>query len=178
MPTKKRYSCFTTTIGICFLASIATAFAEVRAETGGIAIGGNVSGSTLVIGISQQKVDELVRDAKRPLEELTAQQRDNIILLKEKLDINERQVHAALAIIGENDVPQERWAAKLVEIAERFKDLQATTSVRAGDNLKIAALKTGAQKAIETGRLADADVLLADVEMEQKSNLERFAAAG
>ena len=36
----------------------------------------------------QAKVDELVRDAKRPLEELTAQQRDNIALLKEKLDLN------------------------------------------------------------------------------------------
>jgi outer membrane PBP1 activator LpoA protein len=45
-------------------------------------------------------VDELVRDAKRPLEELTSQQRENIALLKEKLDLNERQVRAALGILG------------------------------------------------------------------------------
>ena len=165
MPAVKHYPSFVAALGMCFLVSIAAAFAEVKADTGSIAIGGSVTGSTLVIGIPQQKVDELVRDAKRPLEELTAQQRDNIVLLKEKLDLNERQVHAALAILGENDIPQERLAAKLVEIAERFKDLQATTSVRPGDNPKIAVLKTDAQKAIEAGQLADADALLADVEV-------------
>jgi len=67
------------------------------------------------------------------LEELTTQQRDNITLLKEKLDLNERQVRAALGILGENDIPPERLAAKLVEIAERFRDLQATASVQPAD---------------------------------------------
>jgi hypothetical protein len=43
---------------------------QVRAEPGGIAIGGNVTGSTVIISIPQEKVDELVRDAKRPLEGL------------------------------------------------------------------------------------------------------------
>jgi hypothetical protein len=76
--------------------------------------------STVIIGIPQEKVDELVRDAKRPLEGLTSQQRENIALLKEKLDLNERQVRAALGILGENDIPPERLAAKLVQIAERF----------------------------------------------------------
>jgi hypothetical protein len=95
---------------MCFLASIAAADAQVKADTGGIAIGGSVTGSTVIIGIPQEKVDELVRDAKRPLEELTTQQRDNIVLLKEKLDLNVRQVHAALAVLGENDIPPERQA--------------------------------------------------------------------
>ena len=71
---------------------------------------------------------------RRPLEELTAQQRENIALLKEKLDLNERQVRAALGILGENNIPPEQLAAKLVEIAERFKDLQATASAQPGDN--------------------------------------------
>src|SRR3974390_1889108 len=170
----KRYPCFIAALSMCFFASMGPACAEVKADTGSIAIGGNVTGSTLNIGIPQQKVDELVRDAKRPLEELTAQQRDNILLLKEKLDLNGRQVRAALAILGENDVPQDRLAAKLVEIAERFKDLQATTSVRPGDNPKIAALKAKAQKAIEAGELAEADDLLADVEVEQGRDLDRI----
>src|SRR5262249_25893400 len=104
---------------------------------------------TVIIGIPQEKVDELVRDAKRPLEELTTQQRENIVLLKEKLDLNERQVRAALGILGENDIPPERLAAKLVEIAERFKDLQTTASAQPGDDPKIAALRTDAQKAID-----------------------------
>src|SRR4029077_21251843 len=108
-------------------------------------------------------------------EELTIQQRDNIGLLKEKLDLNERQVRAALGILGENDIAPERLAAKLVEIAERFKDLQATASDQPGDDPKIAALKADAQKAIEAGALAKADALFADVEMEQKRALARFA---
>src|SRR5262245_30288777 len=66
-----------------------------------VAIGGSVSHSTINIGLSQEKVEELVRDSKRPLEELTAQQRENIALLKEKLDLSEGQVRRALDIIGE-----------------------------------------------------------------------------
>src|SRR5246127_3822827 len=120
----KRHLSFIAALGMCFFASITAAHAQVRADTGGIAIGGSVTSSTVIIGIPQEKVDELVRDAKRPLEELTTQQRENIALLKEKLDLNVSQVRAALGIVGENDIPPERLAAKLVEIAERFKTLR------------------------------------------------------
>src|SRR5437870_8219660 len=172
----KRHLCFLAALGMCFLALNTTARAQqVSADTGGIAIGRDVIQSTVVIGIAQEKVDELVRDAKRPLEELTTQQRENIALLKEKLDLNERQVRAALGILGENDIPPERLAAKLVEIAERFKDLQATASAQPGDDPKIVSLKANAQKAIEAGQLVQADALLADVEMEQRHDLDRLA---
>jgi len=166
---------FVAALGMCFVASITVAYAQVRADTGGIAIGGSVTGSTVIIGISQQKVDELVRDAKRPLEELTTQQRENIALLKEKLDLNERQARAALGILGENDIPPERLAAKLVEIAERFRDLQATALAQPGDSPTIITLKAEAQKAIEAGELSKADALLADVETEQRRSLDRVA---
>src|SRR5262249_30792447 len=163
-------------LGMYFFAVNPTAPAQkVKAETGGVAIGRDVIQSTVVIGIAQEKVDELVRDAKRPLEELTTQQRENIVLLKEKLDLNERQVRAALSILGENDISPERLAAKLVEIAERFKDLQATASAQPGDDPKIAALKTDAQKAIDAGDLVKADALLAEIEMEQRRSLDRLA---
>src|SRR6266699_4181910 len=162
-------------LGMYFFALNTTAHAhQVKAETGGIAIGRDVIQSTVVIGIAQEKVDELVRDAKRPLEELTTQQRENIALLKEKLDLNERQVRAALGILGENDIPPERLTVKLVEIAERFKDLRTTASAQPGDDPKIAALKTDAQKAIEAGQLAEADALLANVEMEERHGLDRL----
>src|SRR5499427_6998797 len=171
----KRHLSFVAALGMCFFASIAAAHAQVKADTGSIAIGGSVTGSTVIIGVPLEKVDELVRDAKRPLEELTTQQRENIALLKEKLDLNERQVRASLGILGENDIPPERLAAKLVEIAERFKDLQATASAQPGDDPKIAALKTDAQRAIDAGELAKADAFLADVEMEQRHALDRLA---
>jgi hypothetical protein len=164
-----RHLSFVAALGIGLFGSITTAHAQVKADSGSIAIGGSVTGSTVIIGIPQEKVDELVRDAKRPLEELTTQQRETIGLLKEKLDLNERQVRAALGILGENDIPPERLSAKLVEIAESFKALKATASAQFGDDPKIAALKADAQKAIEAGELAKADALLANVETEHGS---------
>src|SRR5262249_9235469 len=74
----KRHLSLFAAVGMCFLASINATHAQVRADTGSIAIGGSVTSSTVIIGIKQEKVDELVRDAKRPLEELTTQQRENI----------------------------------------------------------------------------------------------------
>jgi tetratricopeptide (TPR) repeat protein len=170
----KRHLSFVAALGICVFAANTHA-QQIKSETGSVAIGGSVTSSTIIIGIPQEKVDELVRDAKRPLEELTTSQRENIALLKEKLDLNVGQVRAALGILGENDIAPERLAAKLVEIAERFKDLQATASARPGDDPKIATLKTDAQKAIEAGDLAKADALLADVETEQRRALDRLA---
>src|SRR5262249_55057167 len=172
----KRHMRFIATLGVCFVALNTTTHAQqVKVDTGGIGIVGPVTSSTIITGVPFEKVDELVRDAKRPLEELTTQQRENIALLKEKLDLNERQVHAALGILGENDIPPERLAGKLVEIAKRFKELQTTASAQPGDDPKIAALKTDAQKAIEAGELAKADALLANVETEQRRALDRFA---
>jgi tetratricopeptide (TPR) repeat protein len=173
-PAVKQCLFFIAASGMCVVASFSAAFAQVKSDTGSIAIGGSVTASTITIGISQQKVDELVRDAKRPLEELTAQQRDNIVLLKDKLDLNIRQVQAALTILGENDIPPERLATKLVEIALRFRDFQATAA-RPADDPKIAALNTNVGKAVESGQIVEADALLANVEMEQRRRLERLA---
>src|SRR5262245_26819165 len=104
----KRHVFFVAALGMCFFATNTTVHAQqVQADTGGIAIGRDVIQSTVIIGIPQEKVDELVRDAKRPLEELTTEQRERIALLKEKLDLNLGQVRTALAILGENDIPPE-----------------------------------------------------------------------
>src|SRR5215467_426209 len=171
----KRHLSFVAALGMCFFGSIIAAYAQVRADTGSIAIGGSVTSSTVIIGIPQGKVDELVRDAKRPLEELTTQQRENIALLKEKLDLNERQVRAALGILDENDIPPERLTAKLVEIAESFKALRETASAQPGDSPRIVSLRAKAQKAVEAGELAKASELLADVVAEQTRSLDRLA---
>src|SRR5260370_19080401 len=106
----RRHLSFVAALGMCFFPSITTVHAQVRADTGSIAIGGNVTSSTVIIGIPQEKVDELVRDAKRPLEELTTQQREKIALLKDKLDLNECQWRAALGALGDKDMPPQRLA--------------------------------------------------------------------
>jgi outer membrane PBP1 activator LpoA protein len=127
--------------------------------------------ASLGIYVPPEQLAALVRQAA----DLSETQKKVIAKLEDELDLNQRQIRAALGVLGENDIPPERLAAKLVEIAERFKDLQATASAQPGDNPKIAALKTDAQKAIEAGELANADALLADVETEQRQALDRFA---
>ena len=164
----------------CFASSPIAHAQQIKADTGGVAIGGGIMWSTVstvtnITGVPEEKVDELVRNRTLTLEELTTQQRDNIALLKEKLDLNERQVRAALDILGEANVPPERLAAKLVEVTKRFKVLQATASAQPGDGPTIAALRADVQKAIKAGELAKADALLADVETEQRRALDRLA---
>src|SRR5262245_7517165 len=165
---------------LCFIASLiiylfglnaAVDAQQIKADTGGIAIGGSVTGSTINIGVPPEQLAALVRQAA----DLSETQKKVIAKLEDELDLNQRQIRAALSILGENDIPPERLAAKLKEIAERFKDLQATASAQPGDDPEIAALKTDAQKAIEAGELAKADALLADVETEQGRALDRFA---
>jgi len=168
---KSRLS-FIGALGICLCASMTATYAQqIRAETGGIAIGGSVSGSTINIGIPPEQLAALVRQAT----DLSDTQKKVIAKLEDELDLNQRQIRAALGILGENDIPPERLATKLVEIAERFKDLQATASAQPGDDPKIAALKGDAQKAIEAGELARADALLANVETEQRRALDHLA---
>jgi hypothetical protein len=165
----KRHLCFIAALGMCFFASNTHA-QQVKADTGGIAIAGSVASSTIIIGIPLEKVDELVREAKRPLEDLTVQQRENIALLKEKLDLNEHKVRATLGILGENNIPLERLIDKLIEIAENFKVLQerwpqtvVVRGVLSKTDPHVFTLNADARRAIERGDLAKADALLADV---------------
>jgi hypothetical protein len=168
----KRHLSFVAALGLCFFALITAAYAQqIRAETGSIAIGGSVTGSTINIGVPPEQLAALVQQAA----DFSETQKKVIAKLEGELDLNQRQIRAALSILGENDIPPERLAAKLVEIAERFKELQATALAQPGDDPKIAALKIDARKAIEAGELAKADALLAEVETEQRRALDRLA---
>ena len=70
---------------------------------GGVAVGGNATGP-ITIGVPPDKVEELVQLRTKPLEDLSQSQKDTIALLKEKLDLNQRQVKSALEILGEANV--------------------------------------------------------------------------
>ena len=167
---------FALALGLWLPALCPAAHAQgIRADTGGIAIGGNVTGSTINIGLPLEKIEAVVRERTKPLEELTASQRDTIGLLKEKLDLNERQIRAALDIVGEKDIPREHLTAKLAEVAERYKELLAAAAQQPGDTPAVAARKAEAQQAIDAGELAKADELLALVETEQRQAFDRAA---
>jgi outer membrane PBP1 activator LpoA protein len=156
----------------CARARIACAqVKDVKADSGSVAIGGNVSSSTINIGIPPEVLASLVRQSA----DLSDAQKKNISDLERKLDLNQRQIRAALDILGEANVATEQLGAKLVEIAERFRALQATASALPGDTPKVIALKAEAQKAIDVGELARADTLLAEVDAEQSQALDRLA---
>jgi len=170
----KRRLYFAAALAAGLSASIPIARAQdVWAGEGSVAIRGNVTWSTINVGVPLEKIDALVKERTKPLEDLTASQKQAIDLLQEKLDLNERQTRAALDILGEKDIPREALAAKLVEIAQGYKTLRATALAQPGDDPGIAALKADAQKAIEAGELAKADALLADIEAEQQRALDR-----
>lgn len=162
--------------GFASLCSAQLLGSRTEATSCAAAIGGNVSGTTIsvVCGIPAEILDKLVRARTELLEEVVSANRETISLLKQTLNLNERQIRAALDILGEKDIPPEQLAAKLVEIAERYKELLAFAAGQPGDTPAIAALKAEAQKAIDAGELAKADELFAAVETEQRQALDHI----
>src|SRR5215813_5960316 len=125
-PTMKRHLSFIATFGICFFASIPAAYAQVRADTGGIAIGGNVTGSTLNIGVPPEQLAALVRQWGAASES----QNKLIGKLERELDLNRRQIQAALKVLDEANVEPEDLGAKLVEVVERYKELLSSAATQ------------------------------------------------
>ena len=154
-----------------FGASPRAAAQTLSAETGGVVIGRDVRNSTINIGTPPEELKAL----NKLYGDLSEAQKKLIAELEQKLSLNQRQVQAALTILGEANIPPEDLGWKLVEVAGRFKDLRATASPQPGDDPKIAALKIETSKAIEAGKLAEADALLARIEAEQTRALDRQA---
>jgi tetratricopeptide (TPR) repeat protein len=156
------------------LAPIPLAHAQkVSADNNSLAIGGAVTNSTINIGIPAEQLAALVRQSA----DLSEAQKKLIAKLEDELDLNQRQIKAAFAILGDANVAPRDLASRLIEFAERFKDLQLAASAKAGDDPKVAALRQGAQAALEAGDLERADGLLAEIETEQKGTLERLAVS-
>jgi tetratricopeptide (TPR) repeat protein len=147
----------------------------IDAREGSVGIGGNVTYSTITIGVPAEKIEELIRSRTKDLGDLAESQQETIAQLKQTLSLTQGQVSHALKILGEANIPPEQLAAKLEEIAEKFKDLQQAAAAQPGDDAKITALKAGAQKAIQDGQLGKADEVLADIEKAQTEALDRLA---
>ena len=77
---------------------------SVKAESSGIAVGGNVSGSILTIGIPSEQLEHLVATRTKELTERSEEQKKLIDRLEKDLDLNERQISAALEIVGERNI--------------------------------------------------------------------------
>ena len=160
---------------VWFFASSPLATAQtLSAESGGVVIGRAAKDTTINIGIPPEQLAALLKLSA----DLSETQKKLIAELEQKFALNQQQVRAALAILGEANTAPERLGSKLVEVAEGFKGLGATASPQPGDDPKIAALKIDARKAIDAGKLAEADALLATIEADQRRVLDRaFDAA-
>jgi tetratricopeptide (TPR) repeat protein len=136
----------------------------------------NIGGSNRqenISGVAPEVLAAIVQQNAERSEE----QKKLIAQLESTLDLNQRQVQAALDILNEKNIPPERLASKLIEIAEQFKALQEQiASTQAGDDARIATLKADARKAVDAGDLSQADALLAQIETRQREALDRLAA--
>ena len=82
---------------------------DVKADHGSVAIGGSpVNSPITIIGVPPEKLEGLISERTKQLSERTEEQKQLIGLLKDKLQLNERQVEKALEIVGERNVPPER----------------------------------------------------------------------
>ena len=108
---------------VWFFASSPLAAAQtLRAESGGVVIGRDAKDTTINIGIPPEQLAALLKLSA----DLSETQTKLIAELEQKFALNQQQVRAALAILGEANIAPERLGSKLVEVAERFKDLRAT----------------------------------------------------
>jgi tetratricopeptide (TPR) repeat protein len=140
-------------VSVGLLAPISHTFAQncdLKAEGGSIGICGDVRDSKIIVGVPEEKLDELVRERTKPLEDLTVSQKDTISLLKEKLDLNERQVRDALDIVGEKYTPP--LGEALVRVAGDYRRLQAQVSALNPDNPSARALVDEAKHELNEGR--------------------------
>jgi tetratricopeptide (TPR) repeat protein len=128
---------------------------------------------TNINGVAPEVVTELVKQHGKH----SALLEEKIGLLAEALALKDGQVRAALKIVYDADVPSEQQGPKLIEIAERFKALLATSLATSGDTPKIVGLKNDVRASIEAGDLASADELLVQIEAEQRRSLQRQTAA-
>src|SRR4051812_27699045 len=150
---------------------MALSHTTVSADRNSIAAGRDVN----IIGIPTETLPAIIAAATGPLERLTGEQRATIAKLEEQLGATREQVLAFFRIIGEAGVPPESMGARLVEVAERHKDLLAQVQAEPGDEPAVARLKAQAHEALEHGDLDRADALLAEVAVAQAADLDRRA---
>ncbi len=115
----------------------------------------------------------MITEALKREQKLTDEQRKAIADLEGKLGVSAGALRAFFRTLGEAEVPPERQEARLVEIADRYRQLLTELAAAPGDDPKIAALKAEAKAALDAGALERADELLARVQAAQDAALER-----
>ncbi len=145
---------------------------EVRSEGGGLAVGGNITGSQISIGISADKLPGIIEAATKDWRLLSDQQKSTIHDLKKRLGVNEAALRAFFITIGASEVPVDQLEQKLLEIAGNYKGLLDKVKPEPDDDQKITEIKNAVRDSLEAGRLDRADELLDQLQNLQDAGLE------
>jgi hypothetical protein len=152
---------------------------RIEATNCATAIAGNADGARIqnICGLPPEvfeaitnefrKAQQDLRDSNQVLRDLSEAQKTRIDELKKTLDLSDGQFRAAFEAFGENGVPPNQQLARLIEIAQRYKELSSQSQVQTGDTPAIIALKGKSDDAIKGGRLAEAETILAQIDAEQ-----------
>jgi hypothetical protein len=108
---------------------------------GGVAVGRDIVNSPVSIGIPPEQLPEIIEAATKDWRNLSDQQKQTIDDLKNQLGVNENALKAFFASLGENQVPIEQLAKKLLEIAGNYKEALARTAPNPNDSPEIAKVK-------------------------------------
>jgi tetratricopeptide (TPR) repeat protein len=134
--------------------------------TESIEIGGSVSNSTITNTINKQDPTVLAAMAKTFADQIAAtteakaQAEAKAAELATKLGFTSAAVVEFFKILGEQDVPEEKAPARLIEIATHFAQTRAELAALEPDDAHAAELAKSAKEALDSGRLTEADTLL------------------
>lgn len=154
----------------CAFCLPASAAGQVSA-TQGVAIGGNVTNSSVTVGISAKGAQALVESASRNWKNLTDAQRKELGALKAQLGITEGALRTFFTVLGEKNIAEDMLPERLGEIAGQYLALRAQLQANPTEPSETAKLKDQARVALEAGRLTEADYVLQKIEALQEAAL-------
>jgi hypothetical protein len=110
-------------IGLCGIVLVALISAgecpaqDVSAGDRGVAAGRDIVNSQIIIGIPSEQLTGIIEASRKDLKDLTEQQKHKIKVLTKNLGVNENALQAFFFILGDREVPSDKLATKLLEIA-------------------------------------------------------------
>jgi hypothetical protein len=133
--------------------------------TEGVALGGSVSNSTINNTVNHENPATLAMLAKALNDKDASEERPREAEAKAselaaKLGVTSSAVAEFFKILGEQNVPEEKIPARLIEVATHFAQTRDELAALEPDDPHVAELAHSAKQALDNGRLAEADGLL------------------
>jgi len=134
--------------------------------TKSIVIGGSVSNSAIYNTVNKQDPALLAAMAKTFADQMAttteaqSQAEAKAAELATKLGFTSAAVVEFFKILGEQNVPEEKIPARLIEVATHFTQTRDAVAVLEPDDPHASELARAAKQALDSGRLAQADAML------------------